>query len=523
MKKERKGLLKVVFALEYMMQGLANPWQGVTYQPIFRIFKGFGLEEGAIQGLHSKSYLAWAFKPVLGFLIDAYGRTKTILILLLSMSVLGFLLTPMLDASAMILFWFLFGLSIVLAATDVAVDRASVIAGDEESKASGRSKSTTVGLNQAICWASIYGTSIIAASFGGYIADHFKFGNLMVVLAAVPAVLLAVVLMLPHDKAAPIPLKQSVMGFWNGLNSGPILGVMLFYFLFHFQPALGAIWNNHLLEDLKFSQTQVGISDGITNAGLFVGVLLFAWKGVKWQDRIGLRSIFRIYIVSSIALSLGAYLLLDPYFSDITKGLHQLLPFASEGAVRLGFLAGYNFLLAIGAALIRMSTFSLVGSIIPVAAAGSLFAGFMSVANFAYSCSYGTGGWLYEHGLKLGFLSKFQQGFFGIAPGEYLSLNMLILIGSIAYLLSFVCVHLLPDRKQTKGDVDMTGPEKWLVLPAAWRRITNAATLAGGAVLFAVTVFLWKMNPISAILISFFGFTMLRKFALDRMLRSVKV
>ena len=79
------------------------------------------------------------------------------------------------------------------------------------------------------------------------------------------------------------------------------------------------------------------------------------------------------------------------------RHFHRAIPFGSESTVRLVYLGSYNAVLALVTALIRMSTFSLVGAIIPVAAAGSLFAGFMSVANLAYSFCYSSGSWLYEH------------------------------------------------------------------------------------------------------------------------------
>ena len=99
-----------------------------------------------------------SFKPIIGFLIDAYGRTRTLLIGLLALAAVGFLVTPVLDTGPVVFFGLMFGLSVVFAGTDVAIDRATVIAGDEEAKATGRSKASVVGLNQAICWLSIYGT-----------------------------------------------------------------------------------------------------------------------------------------------------------------------------------------------------------------------------------------------------------------------------------------------------------------------------------------------------------------------------
>lgn len=513
--------LKIVFALEYVLQGLANPFQGITYQPFFRHFRfDYGMSESATQGLFAKSYLAWSFKPLMGFLIDAYGRTRTTLILLLAVATGGYLLTPFVDTGPLIFFGFMFAISIVLAATDVSIDRATVIAGDEESRATGRSKSTTVGLNQAICWLAIYGTGIMAAVMGGYLSEHVRFDRLMLSLALVPLVVLCFVLLLPRDSARPIPLKDSILGFWRGINSGPILGVMLFYFIFHFQPAMGALWNNYLITSLGFTQTQIGISDGASYGGYFVGVLLFAWKGVHWQERLGLRKMFRIYILGSIAINLTQYLLIDPWFSAIAGSLHQALPFWEVETVRVIYLAAYNALMSIGIALIRMSTFSLVGAVIPVAAAGSLFAGFMSVSNLAYSFCYSSGAWLYDNGMRTGLIRTVQQFLFNI-PGtsqDHLSVNMLILVGSLAYLLSFVAVHLLPDRGQTLA-TEMTelayeGPERWNALGMT-RRGIDVAALAVGVGAFLLVTIEWRLDVISAVMLSFFGTAMIRKAVLD--------
>ena len=48
--------IKWVFALEYMMQGLANPFQGLTYQPFFKHLRfDYGLSEAATQTLFARS------------------------------------------------------------------------------------------------------------------------------------------------------------------------------------------------------------------------------------------------------------------------------------------------------------------------------------------------------------------------------------------------------------------------------------------------------------------------------------
>lgn len=517
--------LKWVFGMEYVLQGLANPFQGITYQSFFKHFRfDYGLTEAATQNMFSNSYLAWSFKPLLGFLMDAYGKTKVVLVSLLSASVAFYLLTPLVDTTAAVFFGMMFALSVVLAATDVAVDRATVIAGDEEARETGKSKATTVGLNQAICWAAIYGTGILAAVSGGWVADNLETGTMLWGLALVPVGLLVFVLLLPKDRATPIPIKASVLNFWEGLNTGPILWVMFFYFLFHFQPAMGALWNNYLIQDLHFTQTQIGFSDGASNLGFFLGVLVFAWKGVRWQDALGMRRIFKIFIVLSIAVNLSQYLQVDPWFSRITGGLSRLLPFLDPETVRLGFLSGYNLVLAVFLGVIRMSTFSLVGAVIPVSAAGSLFAGFMSVANLAYSFSYSSGSWLYTNGLQYGWVRSLQEGLFGVPglPGENLSINMLILAGSAAYLLSFLAAHRLPDRRETLvsagAESIWPGPERWLPLGGT-KRLVDGLTLAVFAGGFAWAIFGLDMNPISSLLLGFFGATFLRLLALDKLLK----
>lgn len=515
--------IKLVFALEYVLQGLANPFQGVTYQPFFRHFRfEYGLSEAATQNLFAKSYLAWSIKPILGFLIDAYGKTRTLLIGLLSAASLGYLIAPLVDTGPFVFFAAMFGLSLLLAATDVSVDRATVIVGEQEAKSADRPRSSTVGLNQAICWASIYGTGIVAAVLGGYLAERVPVGALMTALAGAPLVVLGVVLLLPKDNARAIPLRASVRAFWHGLNTGPLLGVMLFFFIFHFQPLMGALWNNHLLENLGFRQSELGLGDGASRAGSFLGVLLFVWKGVRWQERWGLRALFRVYILIQVVLIFTQFALVEPWFGRATAGLHALLPFADAGSVRIGYLISYNLLVAVADALIRMSTFSLVGAVVPVAAAGSLFAGFMSVNSLAYSLSYSTGAWLYDHGPDVGFLSALERALFpAVANSERMSIEMLILVGAAGYLLSFLAVRLVPERSATLASATLegSGPERWRALDARVRRSVDAAGLTAGVGLFLAATLAWSIDFVTAALMSFFGITLLRKAALDLLTR----
>jgi hypothetical protein len=453
--------------------------------------------------------------------MDAIGKTRTIMIFLLLSGAFLYFLTPFFDVSAVAFFGLMFALSILFACTDVAVDRATVLIGDQESKSSGRSKASTVGLNQSICWAAIYGTSIISAALGGWIAENVAIRYLLFGLAGVPLIVCWVVLSLPRDTASSIPLKDSVSNFWNGLNTGPIVWIILFYFLFQFQPAMGALWTNYLIESLRFTQTQIGYAEGVGNAGFFLGVLLFAWAGVKLQDKYGLKSIFKVFILLSIVLNLTQYLLVDPYFSQVSDRIHSILPGLPIETVRLGYYGTYTFFMSVVSSFIRMSTFSLVGAVIPVNAAGSLFAGFMSVANLAFSFSFASGSWLYTNGLNYGPVRDLQGFLFGIpsVPGDKMSIRLLIFIGSMAYWASFLAVHMLPDARQTRAPSDTTetliGPAQFKTFGDGFLRKVNFVAWAVAGVLFAVLFGLWDLDLIASLIAAFFASTLLRKIYLD--------
>ncbi|HXU02467.1 MAG TPA: hypothetical protein VN903_15995, partial [Polyangia bacterium] len=174
--------------------------------------------------------------------------------------------------------------------------------------------------------------------------------------------------------------------------------------------------------------------------------------------------------------------------------------------------------------LIWMSTFSLVGAIVPVAAAGSLFAGFMSVANLSYTFSYSSGAWLYEHGMAIAPLRGVQRALFGLAggPADKLSLHMLVVVAALAYFASFLAVHLLPERAATlasDGGKPPAGPERWLALPAGLRRATNGIALVGGAALLAWLIWRLRIDPVASVLTTFLGVCLLRQSFLDAVLR----
>jgi MFS family permease len=338
------------------------------------------------------------------------------------------------------------------------------------------------------------------------------------VLAIVPAAVFCIALLLPKDRAVVIPLGQSIRNFWVGLNTGPLLWIVLFFFLFHFQPQGGAIWNAYVVDTLGFSQTQAGYGDGAAYAGYLAGTIAFARWGVRLQDRFGMKRLFSFFIPLSAVWVLTQLLLVDPTFTRLTTAFAGVVPIPME-RVRIAALCLNQFFLYTVQGFVRMSTFSLVGVVIPAAAAGSLFAGFMSVANLGYSFSYSTGSWLYAHGMEYPFVASLQMAIFGVPANEQgeMSIAMLTLIGSASYFLSFLVIQKLPDQKETRSseDVQMAGAEGLARLDSSLLRGVNVATVVAMIAVAAWLSLGLGQDPIASVILSFFACALLRKVYLD--------
>ena len=173
-----------------------------------------------------------------------------------------------------------------------------------------------------------------------------------------------------------------------------------------------------------------------------------------------------------------------------------------------------------------MSTFSLVGAVMPVAAAGSLFAGFMSVTNLGYSASYASGAWLYaqRHG---GGAAARRAGApcsaSAAGPGDKLSLQMLILIGSARVL------RELPRRARAART--RARPLAADETPAPRARSAGSpcrpgcdgrrtgARWSSARLLLALLTLRLKFDPVASVLTTFLGVCLMRKSFLDALLR----
>ena len=301
----------------------------------------------------------------------------------------------------------MFAVSVVLAGTDVAIDRATVIAGAEEAKATGRSRATVGRPQPGDLLAGDLRHAIVSAA-----ARRLRGGARAVQgtargLAGVPLMVLLFVLRLPrdtrrHDSAAALDRRSS----GAGLNTGPVLGVM------------------RLLLPVSSSSRRWGRSS--TDHLMRDAALLPAAGRLRRQRR--LRRLLRRRVAVRVeGRALAGALRAAQAVRASTSWSWRVLSLTQYRAARALVLARSSAALSRGAAvrgprapcasaccapdscvrraamqLVRMSTFSVVGAVMPVAAAGSLFAGIMSVTNLGLHGSYSSGAWLYAHGMEVG-------------------------------------------------------------------------------------------------------------------------
>ena len=195
---------------------------------------------------------------------------------------------------------------------------------------------------------------------------------------------------LPRDVASPIPLTRSIAQFWAGLNSGSVLGIMLFYFLFFFQPQAGS--DLHQLHGRRRCTSRRRRSASATApgyAGYFVGVVLFVWKGVRWQERYGMRRLFRVYIIVGAAVRAWRSTRCSiPGSARSPARCRARCRFSTRARCASAFSASTTPLIARADLAVLDEHVQPGRRRDPDAAAGSLFAGFMSVTNLAYTFSY---------------------------------------------------------------------------------------------------------------------------------------
>ena len=397
--------LLVFFALVYVVEGVGQV-VGLIAQPL-----SFYLKEG--QGwtaLEVSAYLTifnfpWIIKPLYGAFSDfvpLFGYRRKPYLLAANLVAAGaFFWVTQLTAPDQ-LFWAL-ELTAYAMAISSTVCGAVLVENGQRFGESGRF------VNQQWLWFNA--AAMVASIVGGELTQRLPPASALHVAASIVAIApLAVVfgtIFLIPDKKTPIDLVALRATFGSlvaAFRRRELLIVGLFLFLYYFNPGLGTPLYYYMTDDLKFSQSYIGVLGSIGAAGWVVGALLYR----RLFDELSSKRLLNLSIALG-TLTTAAYIFLDGEIS----------------AAMLSFCSGFAAMLA------TVATVTLAADHVPPRSEGFSFAVMMSIINLSTSLSGTFGAYLFDH-----FFHK------GLAP--------LILLSAAFTAFAFVLVPLLRlgDKKQ---------------------------------------------------------------------------
>ena len=154
------------------------------------------------------------------------------------------------------------------------------------------------------------------------------------------------------------------------LRSPKLYLVALFLFLYSFAPGFGTPLYYFMTDELKFSQSYIGVLGSIASAGWIVGALVHRWL----LRRMNSKALLYLSIVLG-TLSAASFLLLE---GEITAAI---VNFANGAAMMIATIA----------------SLTLAADYCPRRSEGFAFAGLMSIMNLADIFANNVGAFLYEH------------------------------------------------------------------------------------------------------------------------------
>jgi predicted MFS family arabinose efflux permease len=264
---------------------------------------------------------------------------------------------------------------LLLVLTSFAMATASTLCGAllAENGQTFRLSSTFVG--QQWLWFYI---AIMASSFaGGELVQRLSPLSALQAAAGVAAVapiavILASVFLLSERKSTVnrLEMQRTFQSVVSALKSPKLYLVALFLFLYSFAPGFGTPLYYFMTDELKFSQSYIGILGSIASAGWIVGALAHRW----FLQRMNSRALLYFSIVFG-TLSAASFLLLT---NEVTAAI---VNFANGAALMIATIA----------------SLTLAADYCPRRSEGFAFAGLMSIMNLADIFSNNVGAFLYEH------------------------------------------------------------------------------------------------------------------------------
>jgi MFS family permease len=359
------------FAVVYLVEGIGQARVGIIYQPLTHYLKEIGWTALQVTAYFAVLNFPWVIKPVFGLVSDfvpLFGyRRKSYLIIASLCAVVGYAGIARLSEPG--------EFALLLLLTSYAMATASTLCGAllAENGQSFRLSSTFV--SQQWLWFYI---AIMASSFlGGALVESLSALSALQMAAAIAAVapiaaILASLFLLDERKvkASVFEARLTFQSMLRASTSARLYLVALFLFLYAFAPGFGTPLYYFMTDELKFSQSYIGILGAIASAGWIAGALVhrFLLRGMSSKA---------LLILSIVlgTLSAASFLLLaDPLTAAIV-----------------------NFANGVAMMIATIASLTLAADYCPRRAEGFAFAGLMSIMNLAELCSNTVGAWLYDH------------------------------------------------------------------------------------------------------------------------------
>jgi MFS family permease len=359
------------FAIVYVVEGIGQARVGIIFQPLNYYLKDIGWTPVEVTAYLAILNFPWIIKPVFGLVSDfipLFGyRRKSYLIISSICAVAAYAWIARLSEPGEFVS--------LLVLTSFAMATASTLCGAllAENGQAFRLSSTFVG--QQWLWFYI---AIMASSFaGGELVQRLSPLSALQAAAGVAAVapiavILASLFLLSERKSTVnrLEMQRTFQSVVSALKSPKLYLVAMFLFLYSFAPGFGTPLYYFMTDELKFSQSYIGILGSIASAGWIVGALVHRW----FLRRMNSRALLYFSIVFG-TLSAASFLLLT---NEVTAAI-------------VNFINGAALMIA------TIASLTLAADYCPKRSEGFAFAGLMSIMNLADIFSNNIGAFLYEH------------------------------------------------------------------------------------------------------------------------------
>ena len=359
------------FAIVYLVEGVGQARVGIIYQPLTHYLKEIGWTALQVAAYFAVLNFPWIIKPVFGLVSDfvpLFGYRRKSYLIIASLFAVGAyaVIARQAEPGA-------FALPLLL--TSYAMATASTLCGALLAENGQNFRLSSTFVSQQWLWFYI---AIMASSFaGGALVETLPALSALQVAAAIAAVapvavVLASLFLLDEKKvgASAFEARLTFQSMLRASTSAKLYLVALFLFLYSFAPGFGTPLYYFMTDELKFSQSTIGILGAIASAGWIAGALVhrFLLRGMSSK------ALLTLSIVLGTLSAASFLLLADPVTAAIV-----------------------NFANGVAMMIATIASLTLAADYCPKRAEGFAFAGLMSIMNLAELCSTTVGAYLYDH------------------------------------------------------------------------------------------------------------------------------